>query len=629
MPRVAIRVSIRPPALLAPVILVLAVLLLLAPGAARADAIPASLGFHHDPTDPVDLSRAGGHLWVRIRVAEGALNAASVQPLAGDAAVGEAIAMARQGAAGGQEAWIAEAPAGLLRYRIELTPSAGGHAAAGPYAVPAGVPAAVPWVAGSVGYQIFPDRFANGDPSNDALALATDEATVNPRFTGPPPVVLPSWSAPPPADLCCHAYYGGDLQGILDELPYLVREGVTVLYLNPIVTAGSAHGYDASSFLQVAPHLGDLATLRRLLRRAHALGMRVLFDFVPDHTGLGFWAFQSVVRYGPDSPYWNWYVVRRWPFQPGDASAYASWSGVASLPQLNLADPGVERYLLEVARYWLTVGFDGLRVDAPNALVDGHGFVRALRRAVEGVRPGTYLVGEIWSADTSWLQGDQFDSLMNYALGRDVLLKYAKGASPLFGGRWALAQLSRLAMKVPTSVAAMGFNLIDSHDTSRLLTDLGGGDWGATPAPVALERQRLASALLFAMPGMPVTFQGDECAQLGQKDGDLERYPVQWDACDAGMQAHYALLAHLKATLPALDSPLWLAYRGQGAVLAFFRGAQGRGRVLAAFNAGAADARLALPAGSWSDAVTRTAYRGEVTLPARGWRYLVRNGADQ
>ena len=609
----------------------LAAALLLVPAPGRADAVPTTLGFRHDPADPIDLSRAGGHLWLRIRVDAGALAAASLQRLSGEAAEaqGAPVDMARQATFAGHETWIAEAPADLVRYRIVMTPTAGGRVTAGPFRVPSDVPAAVPWVAGSVGYQIFPDRFANGDRSNDALALATDEAGVNPRWSGPPPVVLRSWSAPPPADLCCHAYFGGDLQGILDKLPYLSRQGVSVLYLNPIVSAGSAHGYDASSFLQVAPHLGDLATLRQLLDRAHALGMRVLFDFVPDHTGLGFWAFRSVVRYGPDSPYWNWYVIRRWPFEPGDASAYASWSGVGSLPQLNLSDPGVERYLLEVARYWLTIGFDGLRVDAPNALVDGHGFVRALRHTVEAVRPDAYLVGEIWTADTSWLQGDQFDSLMNYALGRDVLLKYARGASPLFGGRWALAQLSGLAAAVPTSVAATGFNLIDSHDTSRLLTDLGGGDWGAVPSAAALERQRLASALLFAMPGMPVTFQGDECAQLGQKNGDLERYPVQWASCDGAMQAHYALLARLKASLPALASPLWLAYRGRGAVLAFLRGAEGPGRLLAAFNAGASDGRLALPAGTWTDAVTGVGYRGAVILPARGWRYLVRSGSPQ
>lgn len=590
--------------------------------AAPADAL-ASLGFRHDPGDARDLSQVAGHLYLRIHVDQGTLVAASVQGLDGTVAVAQPIAMLRQGQASGHEAWIAEVPATLRRYRIELVAQGGRRFSAGPFRVPAHPFAAVPWVAGGVGYQIFPDRFFNGDRSNDALAAATDESNFNPLWTGPPPVILPSWSSPPPPSLCCHAYYGGDLQGIIDKLPYLASLGVTVLYLNPIVDAGSAHGYDASSFLRVAPHLGDLPTLRRLLARAHGLGMRVLFDFVPDHTGLGFWAFRNVVRYGPDSPYWHWYVVRRWPFEPGDGSAYAAWSGVASLPQLATSNPAVERYLLEVARYWLTVGFDGFRVDAPNALVDGHAFVRALRGAVKAARPNSYLVGEIWSADTSWLQGDQFDSLMNYALGRDVLLKYAKGSSPLFGARWTLARMAALETSYPTAATAMAFNVIDTHDTSRLLTELGGGDWGQVPAPRALARERLASALLYAMPGLPVTFQGDECAQLGQKQGDLERYPVQWTACDAAMQAHYALLGRLRETLPALASPLWIADRGQGHVLAFFRGAPGAGRVLAAFNNGAAQAALPLPPGRWMDAVTGRRFVTSAPLPAFGWRYLV------
>jgi len=618
-------------------VVVATLLLATLPGSAAAPPRPAIatpaaatvLGLEHDPSHPANLSRAGDRLYVRIRVDAGALGGASVQPLHDGSAQGAPVAMARQAQSGGRAAWIAALPVTVRGYRIDLTPATGGSVVVGPFEVPVSVPAAVPWVAHGVGYQIFPDRFFNGDPTNDTLALASDAFNFDLRGSGPPPVVLPSWSAPPPESLCCHAYYGGDLQGILDKLPYLAAEGVNVLYLNPIVDAGSAHGYDASSFLRVAPHLGDLTTLRRLLDTAHALGMRVLFDFVPDHTGLGFWAFRSVVRSGPNSPYWHWYVIRRWPFEPGDGSAYASWSGVASLPQLNLSDPGVERYLLDVARYWLTVGFDGLRVDAPNALVDGHGFVRALRRAVEAVRPDAYLVGEIWTADTSWLQGDQFDSLMNYALGQDVVLKYARGASPLFGGRWALARLGGLAMQESTATAAMGFNVIDSHDTSRLLTELGGGDWGATPPPNSLARLRLASALLYAMPGMPVTFQGDECAQLGQKNGDLERYPVQWSACDPGIQAHYARLARLKASLPALSSPLWLAYHGRGATLAFFRGGRGAGQVLAAFNNGTSPAVLELPPGTWIDAVTHARFHGEADLPALGWRYLVGDGTAQ
>jgi len=482
----------------------------------------------------------------------------------------------------------------------------------------------VPWVGSSVGYQIFPERFWNGDPSNDALALKTDEVNFNPLWSGPQPSISPSWTSPATPDLCCHQYYGGDLQGILDRLDQLAADGVTTLYLNPIDNAGSAHGYDTNDYLQVAPHLGTLKVLKELLAAAHARGMHAIFDFVPNHTGLGFWAFQDVVKNGPNSPYWDWYFIKKWPFQPGDTSAYTAWADVASLPKLNTGNPGVRSYLIQVARYWLTVGFDGIRVDVPGDLLDAHGFFQDLRATVRRDFPQAYLVGEIWQTAPSWLQGDQFDSLMNYAIGRDVLLRYAQGSSPLFSGRWALTGLAKVYRTYPVAVAAMGFNLIDSHDTSRLLTDLGGGDFGATPDATSLARQKLASALLYALPGMPVSFQGDECALLGQKDGDLERYPVQWSSCDADMVTHYRTLAHLRSRFPALTSPTWLAYEGKGPVLAFLRGQPGVGQVLAVFNQKSDAAELTLPAGGWQDPMTLRTYHGSVSVPAIGWRYLVR-----
>ena len=407
-----------------------------------------------------------------------------------------------------------------------------------------------------------------------------------------------------------------------------------MLDLNPIVDAGSAHGDDASSFLEVASlDLGDLTTLRALPAGAHALDPARCSTSCWTTPGLGFLGIpERGGGYGPNSPYWNWHAAPLLLFEPG-VMPLRTRAGLGSRKPAGATGPQ-------------RPGRGALppRGRAPRA----HGRVRrpprgraerARRRSrLRGVRRGARTrrcdqapirSANIRTAHASWLQGDQFDSLMNYALGRDVLLKYAKGASPLFGGRWALAQLSDLTMRYPTAVAAMGFNVIDSHDTGRLLTELGGGDWGATPPPTALARLRLASALLYAMPGMPVTFQGDECAQLGQKVGDFERYPVQWGSCNPGMQAHYARLGNLKAALPALASPLWIAYRGQGSVLAFFRGDPGTGRVLAAFNSGAAPAALELPPGGWTDAVTHTRYRGEVDLPPLGWRYLVLGDAGQ
>lgn len=153
------------------------------------------------------------------------------------------------------------------------------------------------------------------------LALESDEINFNPVWTGPKSFVSPSWDAPPSPLLCCQPYYGGDLQGILDRLDQLTAEGVTARYLNPIDAAGSAHGYDANDYLKAAPHLGVMAALKRPPAAAHPRGMHVIVDFVPNHTGLGSWAFREVVKTGRNSPHWNWTFIKRWSFEPGDASA--------------------------------------------------------------------------------------------------------------------------------------------------------------------------------------------------------------------------------------------------------------------------------------------------------------------
>ncbi|MBU6367469.1 MAG: alpha-amylase, partial [Gemmatimonadetes bacterium] len=156
---------------------------------------------------------------------------------------------------------------------------------------------------------------------------------------------------------------------------------------------------------------------------------------------------------------------------------------------------------------------------------------------------------------------------------------------------------------------------------------LGGGNLGSVAGPDALARQRLASAMLYALPGVPVTFQGDECAFLGDAGGssrDEHRYPMQWDRCDAAMVAHYAALARLRREAPALGSPVWRAHVADGSMLAFLRGEPGNGEVLAAFNAGTAASSVALPAGSWRDVASGEVVTGSAPLAARGWRYLQR-----
>ena len=384
--------------------------------------------------------------------------------------------------------------------------------------------------------------------------------------------------------------------------------------------------------MRVAPRLGDNALLKRLLSEAKRQGIRVIFDFVPNHTGLGHWAFQDVVKKGRESRYWNWYFIRQWLFTPGDGRAYVGWADLGSLPKLNTANPEVQDYLIRVSRFWLNFGFDGIRVDVANEISPE--FVRRWRAELKALKPEVYLVGEVWDLRPEYLQGDQFDSLMNYTLGRGGsppalggILGFARGG-PLQNGRRALAELARVYATYPEAVAAMGFNLIGSHDTPRVLTELGGGGLRDTPSPEALARLRLASAMLYALPGASVVFQGEECGFTGERGqwpvNELYRYPFQWDKCRTEVLQHYRLLGRLKNQLKAFQSPLFRTYRGEGALVAFLRGEPGVGEVLAAFNNSSEEALLPLPAGQWRDVVAGQLYQGQVRLAGLGWRYLER-----
>ena len=477
------------------------------------------------------------------------------------------------------------------------------------------------WVEQSVGYEIFPDRFCNGDPQNDALALKTDEYNFNSLWEGPPPLIS-KWNGPITPEHCCHQYFGGDFAGILSKLDYLSSLGVTLIYLTPVFESGSAHGYDTHDYLKLAPRLGTKEELHALLNAAHARGMRVLFDFVPDHTGLGFWAFQDIVKHGPKSPYWDWYFIRHWPFKPGDSSAYEGWWNLGSLPKLNTGNPEVRDYLYKVVMYWLNFGFDGFRVDVPNELVNAHSFFAGLRKQVKAAYPNAYMVGEIWQLAPEWVKGDEFDSLMNYALGRDILLPYAQGK---LSGTEALGELSHYYASYGENVAAMGFNLISSHDTSRLLTDLGGGDIGDKPSAQSIAKLKLVTALLYALPGMPVVFHGDERGYLGSKaHHDAQRYPIQWDEVNSDVLSYFMTLAQLRKELPSLRSSAICAYKAEGGVLAFFRGEDRN--VLVVANNSTQLVTLTLPEGEWHVARSSTVLQGKAVVPpVRTW-ILLREG---
>jgi glycosidase len=350
------------------------------------------------------------------------------------------------------------------------------------------------WVQDAIFYQIFPDRFANGDPENDP-------ANVQPWGDKPN-----RWN-----------YQGGDLRGIIDRLDYLLDLGVNAIYLNPIFHSSANHRYHTIDYYKIDPFLGEIADFQDLVRLAHQKGIRIILDGVLNHCGRGLFAFTSLLETGRHSPYRDWFHVNRFPlnaYTAGDAKNYKAWWDIKELPKFNTANPDVRRYLFGMTRYWLEQGIDGWRLDVPNE-VDDDEFWAEYRELVKTTNPDAYLVGEIWLLNARWVNETHFDALMNYPL-RDALV------DPLDShlGDFALlpeTQDKLAAFYAPDDLRA-AYNTLGSHDTKRVMTKVGGD----------LASAKLAFAALFAHPGAPAIYYGDEIGISGGLDPAC-RAAFPWD----------------------------------------------------------------------------------------------------
>jgi cyclomaltodextrinase / maltogenic alpha-amylase / neopullulanase len=374
------------------------------------------------------------------------------------------------------------------------------------------------WVKDAIFYQIFPDRFANGDPSND------------------PANVVP-WNAPPTR----RGFQGGDLKGITNRIDYLVDLGINALYLNPIFLAASTHRYDTVDYLRIDPKLGNLEDFHHLIDTAHQNGIRVILDGVFNHCSRGFFAFNDILENGPDSPYLNWFHIHRFPlraYEPGHARNYTAWWGIKSLPKLNTSCLPVRKYLLEAARYWIDQGADGWRLDVPNE-IDDDGFWAEFRDTVRSANPEAYTLGEIWETLPRWVGENHFDGLMNYPV-RTAVLQFL--TQTISAGQFGDALAKPLSSYPSENIPAM-YNLLGSHDTERVLTHLGGDE----------RKLKLAFQFLFAFPGIPSIYYGDEIGLKGGGDPDC-RGAFPWDPSgwNHSMYQWCKQLVHLRKSTPAL-----------------------------------------------------------------------------
>jgi len=454
------------------------------------------------------------------------------------------------------------------------------------------------WAKEAVFYQIFPDRFANGDPSND------------------PPGTEPWGGQPTP-----RSFFGGDLAGIIDRLDYLAELGVNALYLTPIFEAPSNHKYDTKDYRKIDPHFGDAETLRRLVAACHERGIRVVLDAVFNHCGAEFAPFVDVLEKGRDSAYAGWFHVREWPPAVRDGiPTYDTFAFVPTMPKLNTEHPKVRDYLLGVAEYWIeTADIDGWRLDVADEV--DHRFWRDFRKTVKRAKPDAYIVGEIWHDASPWLQGDEFDAVMNYLFADAVLDFFAK--ERIDAKQFADAIGSLLA-RYPDPVTEVAFNLLGSHDTPRLLTMCGG------------DKRRMKLAVLFQLtfPGAPCIYYGDEIGMTGGGDPDCRRCMI-WDADrqDRDLFAHYRTLIALRRANSALRTGDFRFLRARpGDRRLVYERKDENAHFVIFLNAGrrAANVSAAVPEGRWTDvwtgeAVEATGRRLTLRLPAYGFRMLKRD----
>jgi cyclomaltodextrinase len=340
------------------------------------------------------------------------------------------------------------------------------------------------WVQDAIFYQIFPDRFANGDPGND-----------------PPNLV--AWGSPPTS----WGFQGGDLAGIEQHFDYLTELGINAIYLNPIFQSTSTHRYNTSDYYKIDSKLGNMDDFNRLVELAHRNGVKIILDGVFNHCGRGFFAFNDILENQEYSPYREWYYISHFPvdaYSWGEARDYLGWWGMKSLPKFNTSNPATRKYILDVARYWIEQGADGWRLDVPNE-IDDDSFWAEFRQVVKQANPQAYLVGEIWTPDPRWVGETHFDGLMNYPI-MDALAGLLGSQTPDVK-RFAEKVEGLLSLYPKENTYAM-FIPVGSHDTERILTKLGND----------LKKVKMAYLFQFAYPGAPAIYYGDEIGLTGGKD---------------------------------------------------------------------------------------------------------------
>ena len=425
------------------------------------------------------------------------------------------------------------------------------------------------WVKDAIFYQIFPDRFARSTRV-------------------PKPSNLETWDSRPTV----YGFKGGDLLGVVEHLDYLQELGITALYFTPIFQSTANHRYHTHDYYRIDPILGGETAFNELLKAAHARNIRVIIDGVFNHASRGFYQFNHILENGAASPYTDWFNIKGFPLHAyeGKPVNYDAWWGIPALPKLNTALPAVREFIFDVAEYWIGQGVDGWRLDVPGEINDDS-FWQEFRRRVKAINADAYIVGEIWHEAQRWLQGDQFDAVMNYQftkacigffiganMDESLTANVGYQAYPALDAPGFAYTINHLLGIYDRAISNAQLNLLDSHDTARFLS-IAKGDLSAL---------RMATLFQMTYPGAPSVYYGNEISMLGGKDPDCRRAfpwdtPGKWDT--AMLQYFKDCIALRKRCAALRDGSLRFIFAERNAI-AYLR-SQGEQKFIVVINAGA------------------------------------------
>lgn len=484
------------------------------------------------------------------------------------------------------------------------------------------------WLVGGVMYQVFPDRFAcsgqskEGDPADRVMR----------EDWGGQPV----WRPDENGIVRNNDFFGGDLRGISEKLPYLQSLGVTCLYLNPIFEAHSNHRYDTANYSRIDPLLGNEEDFRALADKAKECGIRIMLDGVFSHTGADSIYFNKNGRYDSEgayqsltSPYASWYHFSRWP------DKYTGWWGFNTLPEVDELNEAFLSYITGeggILQHWLKVGASGWRLDVADELPDG--FLEALRTSVKRADPDAMVLGEVWEDASNkhsyghrrrYLLGRQLDSVMNYPF-RQAILDFLRGgdATQFFN------RILTVVENYPPQVTRILMNSLGTHDTERVITLLAGEptngrgrNWQAQQHLSGEQRAwglrllKLATVLQYTIPGVPCVYYGDEAGMEGYQD-PFNRGCYPWGDEDRDLVEWYQKVGTVRKECDCLREGDFRPLFCDGGVMLFERRSE-QDALLCAVNRNSWEAVVALPE-EWVDAALLmgggTVKNGLLHLPA-------------